>query len=141
MIMRNLKPVKSIIVTASRINSVHELAFRLTQFNGITRCTRFYYSDCEVMNAVFYDDECSYIRMVPKLLAHVLQNMHRSPEVSFQASPTSIMIKSHFLPEVWLQDYRVIMNTGMTISTNEFEVYDYRSESTKEELVFCVKEV
>jgi hypothetical protein len=93
------------------------------------------------MNAVFNDDECSSISMVPKLLAHVLQNMHRSPEVSFQATPNSTAIKSFFQPQVLLQDYRVIMNTGMTINTHEFDAYDYRSEFTKEELIFCVKDV
>lgn len=81
------------------------------------------------------------VNMSPKLLAHVLQNMHRSSEVSFQATPNSTAIKSHFLPEVWLQDYRVIMNTGMTISVDEFDVYEFRSDSNKEELVFCAKDV
>lgn len=141
MIMRNLRAVQHVTLSASRTLAQHELVFRFRQLNGILRTHRFTYADCEVMNPVFREEECSLVQMRPRLLAHVLQNMHRSPEISLFAAPHTLSVKSYFTPEVLLKDYRFVMNTGMSVNPQELEVFDFRSEASSEELVFCVKEV
>jgi hypothetical protein len=142
--MRNLRTVKSIVLLATRTaHGVHELVFRVIQTNNLLRTTRFAYQDCDVLNAVFDEDgeDVSLLRLRPKIFAHVLQNMHRSPEIALSLQAHALSIKSHFPPEVLLMDYRVIMNTDATVNVQEFDVYDFRSSRPMEELVFCSKEV
>eukprot|EP00600_Ochromonadales_sp_CCMP1393_P008173 CAMPEP_0174959908 /NCGR_PEP_ID=MMETSP0004_2-20121128/3426_1 /TAXON_ID=420556 /ORGANISM="Ochromonas sp., Strain CCMP1393" /LENGTH=151 /DNA_ID=CAMNT_0016208255 /DNA_START=196 /DNA_END=649 /DNA_ORIENTATION=- len=96
-IFRSLKGIRLVKMSAQLVSGVdHELVFELLLMNGVTArtdCDR--YNDCEVMSAVFDENECSYIRANPKLFSSLLQHIHQSPEVCVEAAADYFSIRSY----------------------------------------------
>jgi hypothetical protein len=160
-IFRNIKNVRSIRLTASHTGSEHELAFEMHLSNGITRTHRFRYMDCEIMNALFEEEDCSCLRAKPKVFAQILDHLHQSPEVAVETSATSFSVrsfhKSNFGATAMTlqqqqQEMKRHMTTGLSVSIQEFEAYQFRpttgpsgsyqnNQDAVIELIFCLREV
>ncbi|KAJ1396761.1 Rad9/Ddc1, partial [Ochromonadaceae sp. CCMP2298] len=65
-IFRSLKGVRLLRLRAARVGAEHELSFELLMINGVSRTYRLRYVDCEVLSAVFHEQDCSYIKASPK---------------------------------------------------------------------------
>lgn len=70
---RSLKNVKQVRISAQVVNAAeHELVFEMQLANGITRTYHFAHSDCEIVNAVFNeDDETCCVSAKPKVFSQV----------------------------------------------------------------------
>ncbi len=93
------------------------------------------------MNAIFDETQGSYLQIRSKFMSQILQHFYRSFEVAITATVNSLTIRSFYAPEVLLQDHKHIMNTGLNVSIQELDHYDFRSQYTQEELIFGVKEL
>lgn len=126
-------------------SSEHELVFEIVLMNDITRTYRFRYLDCEVMSAVFDEENCSYVRAKPKLFSQLLNHIYQSPEVCMEAGNGVFSVRSFHkaVDGVPSSDggNRSFMQTGLSVNVQEFDQYEYLSPSQSEELIFCVKEV
>ena len=134
--------------------SEHELVFELVLQNDIVRTYRFRYFDCEVMSAVFHEENCSYVRAKPKLFATLLNHIHHSPEVLMVAGGDFFSVRSFHKSDALHSSAGAnmgggeggtnarFMHTGLSVNIQEFDQYEYLSADTQsEELIFCVKEV
>ena len=124
--------------------SEHELVFEIVLMNDITRVYRFRYVDCEVLSAVFDEDQCSYVRAKPRLFSQLLTHIYQSPEVCIEAGSDFFSVRSyHKAAENAVSDgaNARFMRTGLSVNIQEFEQYEYTSHIQSEELIFCVKEV
>lgn len=72
-VFRNLKHIRHVRIAAEIIEgSGHELVLEMLLSNGITRCFRFVYSDCEIVNALFEEDSStSCVTAKPKIFTQV----------------------------------------------------------------------
>lgn len=137
--MRQLK-IRAGMVDASE----HELVFEIVLMNDITRTYRFRYVDCEVLSAVFDEQNCSYVRAKPKLFSQLLTHIYQSPEVCFEAGADFFSVRSfHKMAESTANEggNTRFMRTGLSVNIQEFDQYEYTSTIQSEELIFCVKEV
>lgn len=154
MIFRNIKSVRSIRLCASEVGAEHELSFQMSLANGITRTSRFRYADCEVLNALFDEDECSSLRAKPKVFSQILDHLRASGEAAVQASAESFSVtsfhKTNFgAAALTMQQQQAElkrhMSTGLTVSLQEFDEYAFRPDLAARgavvELIFCLKEV
>jgi hypothetical protein len=174
MMFKNLKPIKSLTISAvkkSARDSDFFLSFEWVLNNGIIRTNNFFYEDCEIMNAIFddSDDHCSFIKIRSKLMLQLLEHLShsRSYEILLTPSSSSFSVHSYYSPELSLFQQRKsaakgasssssslsssvgtlmgnnmsLMNTGISISINEFDTYDYHSEEEQEQFIFTIKEV
>jgi hypothetical protein len=122
----------------------HDLTFEFLLQNGIIRRFQFIYMDCQIVNPIFQEEDCSFVQMKPKIMIHLLEHIHKSPEIIITATPTTFTVHSYHPIDVnsllkpTLKD---VMTTGLTIQIAEFDAYDYNSQSIQEEFIFCVKEV
>jgi hypothetical protein len=124
----------------------HELVFEIVLTNDITRTYRFRYQDCEVMSAVFDEDACSFLRAKPKLFVQLLTHIYQSPEISMEAGADFFSVRSFHKANdgvVTVEGAAPVrfMSSGLSVSIQEFEQYEYTSAARSEELIFCVKEV
>jgi hypothetical protein len=127
-------------------SSEHELVFEIVLTNDITRTYRFRYQDCEVMSAVFDEDACSFLRAKPKLFVQLLNHIYQSPEICMEAGADFFSVRSFHKANDGVLDAEGappvrFMSTGLSVSIQEFEQYEYVSTVRSEELIFCVKEV
>ena len=136
----------------------HELVFEMQLQNDITRTYRFRYADCEIISAVFDEEEpgCSFLRARPKVFAQLLNHIHHSPEVCISASADGFAVNSYH-QQLGMDGAGVFsggvggaggngtssqfVNTGLSVSIAEFDNYEFRAANVAEEMVFCVKEV
>eukprot|EP01034_Spumella_vulgaris_P031712 gene31712-39175_t len=141
--------------------SEHELAFQMHLSNGITRTHRFRYMDCEIMNALFEEEDCSCLRAKPKVFAQILDHLHQSPEVAVEASATAFSVRSFHKSNFGTagmtlqqqqQEMKRHMTTGLSVSIQEFEAYQFKPGGAAPdsyqnaadaviELIFCLREV
>lgn len=150
MIFRTLKGMKLLRIRAGMADSAeHELVFEIVLTNDITRTYRFRYQDCEIMNAIFDEEHCSYLRAKPKLFVQLLSHLYQSPEICMDATAGTFLVRSHHRyaengggnADNGGGTTVRFMNTGLSVSIQEFEQYEYVSAVQSEELIFCVKEV
>jgi hypothetical protein len=142
MIFRSLKGIRQLKIHAGVVDEAdHELVFEFELANKITRTYRFRYLDCEVMSAVFHEENCSVVRAKPKLFAQLLAHIHQSPEVLIDAGADSFTVRSFHKADAQLDGQNRFMSTGLSVNLSEFEQYEYMSRRTSEELIFCVREV
>eukprot|EP01031_Cornospumella_fuschlensis_P036909 gene36909-44778_t len=140
-VMRNLKSLKHLIISGDVDGADHLLTFQFTMQSGLVRSHRFHYMDCEILNAVFDESKCSYIKVRPKVLSQLFEHFYRSPEVIASASPTTFCVKSFHTPAASSSENLRYMNTGLNVKMRDFDVYDYRSELDQLDMIFCMKEV
>lgn len=138
--------MKQLKIRAGMVDSSeHELVFEIILMNDITRTYRFRYQDCEVMSAVFDEDNCSYIRAKPSLFIQLFNHIYQSPEISMEIEKNKFSVRSfHKSSEQLAVDGSAVpryMHSGLSVNIQEFEQYEYLSEMQSEELIFCMKEV
>lgn len=137
--------MKSIVLSASQNpTGEHDLTFEFLLHNGIIRRFQFIYMDCEIVNPIFQEDECSFVQVKPKIMIQLLEHLHRSPEIIVTASPMAFSVHSYHALDnslILKQSAKEVMNTGLTIQIAEFDAYDFHSPQGVEEFIFCVKEV
>ncbi len=148
--------MRTIKLTASVVGAEHELAFQMTLSNGISRTHRFRYSDCEIMNALFDEEDCSFVRAKPRVFVQILDHMHNTQEVIIEASMTSFSVRSFHKSNfggasLTIQQQQAElkrnMNTGLSVSLQEFDEYAFRADLLPAgnhavvELIFCLREV
>lgn len=153
MILKNLKNVNHIIVAGVRCSAECNLTFQLHLQNGVIRSYFFCYEDCEIVNAVCDESECSFIQTRPRVMSQLLEYIHRSPELLLITKPNEFSVRSyHQINEFYSQTLHKlqpsaevkrnsVVSTGLCVNISEFEIYDYRSQADSEALVFCVKEM
>lgn len=126
-------------------SSEHELVFEIVLMNDVTRTYRFRYVDCEVMSAVFDEEQCSYVRAKPKLFSQLLNHIYQSPEVCMEAGAGVFSVRSFHKAVDGVQNNEGanarFMQTGLSVNIQEFDQYEYLSTEQSEELIFCVREV
>jgi hypothetical protein len=147
MVMKNLKTVKFLTITASIRGVEHRLTLQFQSFNGIIRAYHFCYEDCEILNAVCDETHCSFVQMRPKLMGQLLDYVHKSPEIVLIAKVNQFSVRSYQAPETLFQKEllskaKSVINTGLSINISEFDVYEYQDEEAVEvAMIFCLKEV
>lgn len=153
MILKNLKRLQCVIVAGLQTGSEYSLSFQLHLLNGVIRAYHFCYEDCEILNAVCDESDCSHIQLRPKVMGQLLDYIHRSPEILVIAKVNDFSVRSfHQGSDPLLsaaipssgplnERHNRVINTGLSMQVSEFDVYDYRSEEDTESLVFCMKEV
>ena len=114
---------------------------------GIRRIHKFVYTDSEVINAAFDESVASCIRAHAINFARFLQHIHQhSVEVQMNAAPDAFRVRSYHKdggvdPTQASGVQPRLMTTEMAIDLREFEQYDFRSELSEVELIFCLKEL
>lgn len=153
MILKNLKNVDHIIMAGVRCQAECNLTFQLHLQNGVIRSYFFCYEDCEILNAVCDESMCSFIQTKPRVMAQLLEYIHRSPEIIMVAKPDEFSVRSyHQINEFYSQTLHKlqpsaeikrnnVISTGLSMNVTEFDIYDYRSAAESEALIFCVKEL
>lgn len=139
--MRNLKSLKHLTISGAVQGVDHLLTFQFTMQSGLVRSHHFHYMDCEILNAVFDESDCSYIKVRPKVLSQLFEHFYRSPEVIASATPTTFAVKSFHAPTTSAVETLRYMNTGLNMKMRDFEVYDYRADTDKVDMIFCMREV
>lgn len=148
-IMRNLKTLRYLLLSAEVVGGAgagaeHVLSFQFAQQSGLLRSHHFHYMDAEILNAVFDEDGCSYLKVRPKVLSQLLEHLHRSPEVLLVAAPDSFGIRSFHANSSTSSSHHQQqqpmatasasalqqLSTGLTIQSGQFEVYDFLFRST-----------
>jgi hypothetical protein len=161
--MRNLKNLKYLVLGAEMQEAEHQLSFHFTMQSGLVKNHRFSYMDCEILNAVFNEESCSYIKVRPKvgvicnsiyavalllpccyakILSQLFEHFHRSPEVLAIASPEAFGVRS-FRSQVFntVAEQLKYLSTGLNLNPQDFDVYDYQGRQDKVEMIFCMREV
>jgi hypothetical protein len=162
--------MKSLTIYAIQKNAEHFLTFEWNFFNGIQKTNSYYFMDSEVLNAIFDDTHCSFLKMKPKLMLQIFDHLSYNNkllagEILLIASPNSFAVRSYHSQELQLQHFQsstkssssfsnftgndpkkaknklLLMNTGLSIHLQEFDSYEYHSEGAKEEMIFTMKEV
>lgn len=82
--MKNLKNVTSLSLSAQVSEGEYEVIFVLAISHGIKRTHRIGYCDCEVMTALFDDDNASCLRSEPRVFTQLLEHIHQSSEIAIE---------------------------------------------------------
>lgn len=136
-----MKNIRNIGISAVQDGCDHEIIIQMQTLSGIIRKHRFKYLDCDVMNAIFDDSECSLLTAKPKVFTQLVEHIYQSPEVLVETNSSVFMIRTYRKADTLAQwDGKRYMHTGLSIDIDEFDVYDYRSNGA-ELLIFCLKEV
>lgn len=165
-LFKNLKQIRHLTLFANQRNSEHFLTFEWSFFNGISKINAFHFMDSEVLNAIFDENSCSFVKMKPKLMIQLFEHLSLASklqgEVLLIASASNFSVKSYHSPELQLEllhdqvkglaslggrgkrgagNKLMLMNTGLSIHLQEFDSYEYRSQQAQEQLIFTMKEV
>ena len=145
-ILSNLKNVETVRLHSVRDGSDHFLVFQLLLTYKISKTYRFHYQDCEIVNAVFDEDEAHIIQAVPKLFSSLLGHLHKAPELIIAATPTNFTISSFYAAKAG--DSKQHLSSGLCVNVTEFDYYEYKRLLDNEseevdgmELILCSKEV
>lgn len=153
MVLKNLKSVSHIVMAGVRCQAEFNITFQLHLKNSVIRSYYFCYEDCEIVNAVCDEAECSLIQMRPRVMAQLLDYIHRSPEILMIAKPGEFSVRSYHQTNEFnapslqrsqptlVNKLNSVVSTGLSLSISELEIYDYRSAEDNEAIVFCMKEV
>jgi hypothetical protein len=153
MVLKNLKSVSHIVMAGVRCQAEFNITFQLHLKNSVIRSYYFCYEDCEIVNAVCDEAECSLIQMRPRVMGQLLDYIHRSPEILMIAKPGEFSVRSYHQANEFhapslqrsqptlVNKLNSVVSTGLSLSISELEIYDYRSAEDSEAIVFCMKEV
>ena len=150
-IMKNLRSVQSLKIRTDEIKGDRYICFERVVDNGIRRTYRFHYSDTDVLNAAFDEDDTNLLRIQSKQFHDLLSHIHtQSSEISIYATEDTFKVKSHHNKDASsssssssnsLSSLSKHMNTELSIGLDEFEQYEYHNTQKETEMVFCVKEI
>ena len=146
--MKNLKKVKNMVLftESGGVNGRNQIIFEMTNEASIKRTHKFDYQDTDIVNAYFDEQQASKLTVYPKVLNGLLEHLHQtSGEIAVEVSENAFRVKS-FHQDLGLQvdtkgHAHNYMNTEMVLVTTEFEKFDYKSDESEQELVFCMKEM
>lgn len=66
--------------------------------NQIIRSAHYYYQDVEVLNAIFQEENCSFMKIRPKFMLQVLEYFHTNKstmEIIFSAALQTVKVRSY----------------------------------------------
>ena len=92
------------------------------------------------MNAVLPADDYSKVVADPKLLQKLLEHIRHSTEIIMEVGRSSFRIKSFHHTSNDKHQHRY-MTSDITSPLDTFDMYDYKSTSEYEELIFSLKEL
>ena len=154
----NMKSMKSITIhTVFYDDGENELVFEICMQNGLLKTHRFTFSDCDIMSAIFNEEESSHLKCDPKLFAQLLDHFQPFPEIIIETARNHFQVKS-FHQEIDTVNNSAVANgtnqkhmtTGLVLSINEFQEFHYIEnglgndsveQDNFEELVVCTKEL
>ena len=98
--------------------------------------------ECEILNALFEEGDCSFLKAKPVIFAQLFEHIHQTPEVVVIAADTTFGVRSfHRASGSSAKDSNKYLSTGLNVSIQEFDDYSFRSLNQSEELIFCYREV
>ena len=140
-ILKNVKNVEQLSISAVATAATNELVFEFMQTNGIVRTHRLRYSSCEVVSAVFEETGKCCMVVKPKILIQLFDHLHRSTEICLEVGPENFTVRSFHKPGADIDsDLKGHMSTGLSLNIQEIDEYNL-SFDTGEQLIFCMKEV
>mmetsp|Transcript_18054 Transcript_18054/g.30203 ORF Transcript_18054/g.30203 Transcript_18054/m.30203 type:complete len:395 (-) Transcript_18054:176-1360(-) len=148
-ILRKAKKMQSLkMFNDINENGEYELVFMMSCENGIRRRHRFIYQTCDVVSAMFDDDDCNRFRVMPKVLTQLFGHIAKSIEVAVAVAPDQFKMKSFHQDTVGdnsslaaRQQPRHTMSSEMCVDPEEFDLYEFRYSDEPQELAFCCKEL
>lgn len=145
-ILRKAKKMQSLRIFNSNGDGAEcELVFVLVCDTGIRRCHRFMYQTCDIVSAMFSDNNCNRLRVMPKVLTQLFGHIAKSLEVEVDVSPEQFKMKSFHQQSVSdalsKKQSPHTLTSEMCVSPEEFDVYEFKYSQKTAELAFCCKEL
>ena len=145
-ILSNLKNVENLRLFSVQVGSDNFLVVQLLLTYKILKTYRFHYQECEIVNAVFDEDDAHIIQVVPKLFSNLLGHLHKAPELVIAATPTNFTVSSFYVTKAG--ESKQHLSSGLCVNVSEFDYYEYKrtlhsqnDEVEGMELILCSKEV
>jgi hypothetical protein len=121
---RNLKKIQSLIIYQRIENIESQLVFKFISSDGVERTHILTYQDCDILNAVFNEEQCNVLQSQPKVFTELIDHLNQAPEIMIEANANNFFIKSCLIDRLDTTK-RQQFTTDLNIDISEFDVYEY----------------